>query len=51
MVDSSPLIWQWSLMVRSNHRDARETHHTVSAGIMDAVGRGFLIATAGLVGP
>jgi hypothetical protein len=24
-------------------------HHTVSAGILDALGRGFLIATAGLV--
>jgi hypothetical protein len=45
-MDLSPLIWQWSLMVRSQHRD---THHTVSAGILDAVGRGFLIATAGVV--
>jgi hypothetical protein len=36
-------------MVRSKYRDARDTHHTVSAGILDAIGRGFLIATAGLV--
>jgi hypothetical protein len=28
---------------------ASETHHTVSAGILDALGRGFLIATAGVV--
>jgi hypothetical protein len=48
-VDLSLLIWQWSLMVRSEHRDARATHHTVSAGILDALGRGFLIATAGVV--
>jgi hypothetical protein len=36
-------------MARSNNRDARESHHTVSAGILDALGRGFLIATAGVV--
>jgi hypothetical protein len=36
-------------MIGSKHRDARDTHHTVSAGILDALGRGFLIATAGLV--
>jgi hypothetical protein len=36
-------------MVRSTQRDARDTHHTVSAGILDALGRGFLIATAGVV--
>lgn len=36
-------------MGRSNHRGARDTHHTVSAGILDALGRGFLIATAGVV--
>ena len=48
-VDFSPLIWQWSIMVRSTHKGARETHHAVSAGILDALGRGFLIATAGLV--
>ena len=28
---------------------AKDTHHTVSARILDAVGRGFLIATAGVV--
>src|SRR5262245_57101445 len=49
VVDLSPLIWQWSLMARSKHRDARETHHTVSAGILDALGRGFLIATASVL--
>jgi hypothetical protein len=27
----------------------RDTHHTVAGGILDALGRGFLIATAGLV--
>jgi hypothetical protein len=36
-------------MVRSKQRDARDTHHTVSASILDALGRGFLIATAGVV--
>jgi hypothetical protein len=36
-------------MVRLTQRDARDTHHTVSAGILDALGRGFLIATAGVV--
>jgi hypothetical protein len=36
-------------MARWKHRDARDTHHTVSAGILDALGRGFLIATAGVV--
>jgi hypothetical protein len=36
-------------MKGSNYRVARDTHHTVSAGILDAIGRGFLIATAGLV--
>jgi hypothetical protein len=38
-----------SLMVRSKQRDAKETHHTVSAGVLDALGRGFLIATASVV--
>lgn len=27
----------------------RDTHHTVSAGILEALGKGFLIATAGVV--
>ena len=27
----------------------RDTHHTVSANIMEALGKGFLIATAGVV--
>jgi hypothetical protein len=36
-------------MARSNKSDGRETHHTVSAGILEAVGRGFLIATATVV--
>ena len=40
-MDFSPLIWQWSLMARSKL--------TVAAGILDALGRGFLIATAGVV--
>ena len=48
-MDFSPLIWQWSPMARWKQRDARDTHHTVSAGILDALGRGFLIATAGVV--
>jgi hypothetical protein len=36
-------------MARSKYREVRDTHHTVSAGILDALGRGFLIATAGVV--
>jgi hypothetical protein len=36
-------------MARSKYREARDTHHTVSAGILDALGRGLLIATAGVV--
>ncbi len=36
-------------MVRSKHRDAKETHHTVSAGILESLGKGFLIATATVV--
>jgi hypothetical protein len=43
------LMWQWSPMVRSIHRDARDTHHTVSASILESVGKGFLIATATVV--
>ena len=49
MVDVSPVIWHFSHMARVKYRDARETHHTVSAGIMDALGRGFLIATASVI--
>jgi hypothetical protein len=45
-MDFSTLIWHWSLMERSGYRD---THHTVSAGILEALGKGFLIATAGVV--
>jgi hypothetical protein len=48
-MDFSPLIGQWSLMARWKHRDARDTHHTVSAGILDALGLGFLIATASVL--
>jgi hypothetical protein len=48
-VDFWPLMWQWSLMVRSIHRDARDTHHTVSASILESIGKGFLIATATVV--
>jgi hypothetical protein len=48
-MDFWPVFWQLSSMVRSKYRDATETHHTVSAGILDALGRGFLIATAGVV--
>jgi hypothetical protein len=36
-------------MARSNKSDGRDTHHTVSAGILESVGRGFLIATATVV--
>ena len=36
-------------MARVKYRDARETHHTVSAGILESIGKGFLIATAGVV--
>jgi hypothetical protein len=42
-------MWQWSQMVRSIHRDARDTHHTVSASILESIGKGFLIATATVV--
>jgi hypothetical protein len=48
-MDLSRLMCQWLLMASSKHRDARDTHHTVSAGILDALGRGFLIATAGVM--
>jgi len=43
------LSGKWSLMARSKHMDARDTHHTVSASVLDALGRGFLIATARVV--
>jgi hypothetical protein len=46
MVDFWSLIWHWLIMFRSATRD---THHTVAAGIMEALGKGFLIATAGVV--
>lgn len=36
-------------MVSPKHIIVRDTHHTVSAGVLDALGRGFLIATAGVV--
>lgn len=36
-------------MVRSEHRAARDTHHTVTAGILESFGKGFLIATAGVM--
>jgi hypothetical protein len=36
-------------MRRSKQSDARDSHHTVSAGILESVGKGFLIATAGVV--
>jgi hypothetical protein len=36
-------------MISLGHRAARDTHHTVSAGILEGLGKGFLIATAGLV--
>jgi hypothetical protein len=48
-MDLSSLIWQMSLMARSTNRDARDSHHTVSAGVLESFGRGFLIATAGVV--
>jgi hypothetical protein len=49
VVDFSGLCDYFSLMARSKHRDARDTHNTVSAGVLEAVGKGFLIATAGVV--
>jgi hypothetical protein len=30
-------------------RDGEETHHTVSADILNSLGKGFLIATAGVI--
>ena len=46
LVEVEPVFWQCSRMERGY---ARDTHHTVSAGILDALGRGFLIATAGVM--
>jgi hypothetical protein len=48
-VDVPPLMWQWSPMARSKNSDGRDTHHTVSAGILESLGKGFLIATATVV--
>ena len=45
LVDCPAAIWQWSSMARPD----RDTHHTVSAGIMESIGKGFLIATAGML--
>jgi hypothetical protein len=36
-------------MRRWRYADDTETHHTISANIIEAVGRGLLIATAGIV--
>jgi hypothetical protein len=36
-------------MIGLGHRAARDTHHTVSASILESLGKGFLIATAGVV--
>lgn len=36
-------------MAGSKYRDPRDTHHTVSAGILESLGKGFLIATASVV--
>jgi hypothetical protein len=36
-------------MARSKYSDARDTHHTVSAGVLESLGKGFLIATASVV--
>jgi hypothetical protein len=36
-------------MARSKYRDARDTHHTVSAGILESLGKGFLIASSGVL--
>jgi hypothetical protein len=36
-------------MGRSKQSDARDTHHTVSAGVLESVGKGFLISTATVV--
>jgi hypothetical protein len=44
-----PLCASQSPMARSKKSDRRDTHHTVSAGILESVGRGFLIATATIV--
>jgi hypothetical protein len=41
-MDASPVICHCSVM-------ARDTHHTVTAGILEALERGFLIATAGVM--
>jgi hypothetical protein len=38
-----------SPMARSKYRDTRDTHHTVSAGVLESLGKGFLIATASVV--
>ena len=43
------LSGKWSLMARSKYRNARDTHHTVSAGVLESLGKGFLIATASVV--
>jgi hypothetical protein len=36
-------------MPRSKQTDARDTRRTVFSGVLESVGKGFLIATAGLV--
>ncbi len=36
-------------MARSKYRGARDTHHTVSAGILESLGKGFLIASSGVL--
>ena len=36
-------------MARSKYRDERATHHTVSAGILESIGKGFLIASSGVL--
>jgi hypothetical protein len=45
-VDFSPLICHRSPMPRWNYTKPVETPRTVSASVLDALGRGFLIATA-----
>jgi hypothetical protein len=49
VMDVPPLMWQWSPMARSKQSNGRDTHHTVFSGILESVGKGFLIATATVV--
>lgn len=48
-VDLSPMICQWSLMARAKYIDATATPRAVSASVLEALGKGLLIATASVV--